>query len=32
MNSDTVGGFRRLAGSEFQTDGTIKLKERRRIF
>ena len=28
LNSDNVCKFLRLAGSEFQTDGTVKLKER----
>ena len=27
MNSDTVGRFHRLADSEFQTDGAMKLNE-----
>ena len=28
MNWDNVGTFLRVAGSEFQRDGTMKLKER----
>ena len=28
MKSDRVGRFRSVAGSEFQTDGAIKLRER----
>ena len=28
LNSENVGKFLRSAGSEFQTDGAIKLKER----
>ena len=28
LNSDNVGKFLRSAGSEFQTDGAMKLKER----
>ena len=28
MNWDNVGTFRRVAGSEFQTDGAMELKER----